>query len=50
MTAEMQVVELMKYLGIGYSDLMDAPAWVRDISLIRMREDAEYKRYTERQH
>lgn len=39
------VVEVMKYLGVGYNDVISTPRWVLDVVLIRMKEDAEYQRY-----
>ena len=29
----------MKYLGIGYNDLMNSPSWVFDLGTIRMIQD-----------
>ena len=33
------VIEVMKYLGIGYNELMNSPAWVFHMATVRMIEE-----------
>jgi len=48
LTPEMQIVELTKYLGISYGQLMETPAWFIRVASIRMNEETEYAKYQEK--
>jgi len=41
----MQIVEMAKYLGISYGELMETPAWFIRVAGIRMEEESEFMRY-----
>jgi len=45
LTPEMQIVELAKYLGISYGELMRTPAWFIKVAGIRMNEETEFAIY-----
>lgn len=45
LTPEMRIIELMKYSGLGYKDLMDAPGWLVQVFEIRRREEANAAEY-----
>lgn len=44
------ILEMMKYLGIGYRELLDAPRWIFEIASVRMREEGEYNAYLNSKH
>lgn len=45
LTPEMEIVEMAKYLGVSYGELMKTPAWFIKVAAIRMKEETEFAIY-----
>lgn len=41
----MQMLELSKYLGVGYESLAKSPRWFLEMALIRLREEGSYNQH-----
>ena len=45
----MQLLELMRYLGISYAELMETPQHILQAAGVRMTEESEYHAHLARQ-